>query len=155
MDFKDILLLSLLEETSYPKNDPVSPADIKNLFRSHVVAKENEKTPSLYPARYAYPVIKKSLTPIADITVDEEHAIVLMELKDGLAMAAGVLELGYRQEEVMEGWRGARSSILDLSKSLAKHFTPPVALVITSVAHPGELLFMARDGEILMDAIEG
>lgn len=152
MDFKDILLLSLLEETSHPKNDPVSPADIKNLFRSTLGAKE--KTPSLYPARYAYPVIKKSLTPIADITVDEEHAIVLMELKDGLAMAAGVLELGYRQKEVMEGWRGARSSILDLSKSLAKHFTPPVALVITSVAHPGELLFMARDGEILMDAIE-
>lgn len=152
MDFKDILLLSLLEETSHPKNDPVSPAYIKNLFRSTLGA--NEKAPSLYPARYAYPVIKKSLTPIADITVDEEHAIVLMELKDGLAMAVGVLELGYRQEEVMEGWRGARSSIFDLSKSLAKHFTPPVALVITSIAHPGELLFMARDGEILLDAIE-
>lgn len=151
MEFQDILLLSLLEEAGKPRNNAISPSDVKNLFRSPIVDKE--KTPSLYPARYAYPVIKKSFAPIADITVDEEHAIVLMDLKDGLATAAGVLELGYREQEVMKGWHGARDSILDLSKSLAKHFTPPVALVITSVTHPGELLFMARDGEILLDII--
>lgn len=151
MEFQDILLLSLLEEAGKPRNNPVSPSDVKNLFRSPII--EKEKTPSLYPARYVYPLIEKSFSPIADITVDKEHAIVLMDLKDGLATAAGVLELGYRQEELMKGWCGARDSILELSESLAKHFTPPVALVITSVAHPGELLFMARDGEILLDAI--
>lgn len=153
MDFQDFLLLSLLEEASKSEQKPVPHADIKDLF-PYATVEEKEERPSLYSAHYAYPIIEKSFEPIADITVDEEHAIVLMDLKDGLATAAGILELGYRQGEVMEGWRGARSSILDLSKSLAKHFTPPVALVITSIAHPGDLLFMARDGEILLDAIE-
>ena len=116
--------------------------------------RRKKERPSLYSAHYAYPIIEKSFESIADITVDEEHAIVLMDLKDGLATAAGVLELGYRGQGVMKSWCGARDSIIDLSKSLARHFTPPVAFIIGSVAYPGELLFMAQDGEVLLDAIE-
>ena len=153
MDFQDFLLLSLLEEASKSEQKPVPHTDIKDLFPSTAV-EEKEERPSLYSAHYAYPIIEKSFEPIADIIVDEEHAIVLMDLKDSLATAAGVLELGYRGQGVMKSWCGARDSIIDLSKSLARHFTPPVTFVIGSVAYPGELLFMARDGEVLLDAIE-
>lgn len=153
MDFQDFLLLSLLEEASKSEQKPAPHTDIKDLFPSAAVEEKKER-PSLYSAHYAYPIIEKSFEPIADITVDEEHAIVLMDLKDGLATAAGVLELGYRGQGVMKSWCGARNSIIDLSKSLARHFTPPVAFVIGSVAYPGELLFMVRDGEVLLDAIE-
>lgn len=153
MDFQDFLLLSLLEEASKSEQKPAPHTDIKDLFPSAAVEEKKER-PSLYSAHYAYPIIEKSFESIADITVDEEHAIVLMDLKDGLATAAGVLELGYRGQGVMKSWCGARDSIIDLSKSLARHFTPPVAFIIGSVAYPGELLFMAQDGEVLLDAIE-
>lgn len=153
MDFQDFLLLNLLEEASKSEQKPVPHTDIKYLSLSATV-EEKEERPSLYSAHYAYPIIEKSFEPIADITVDEEHAIVLMDLKDGLATAAGILELGYRKQGVMKSWCGARDSIIDLSKSLARHFTPPVAFVIGSVAYPGELLFMARDGDVLLDTIK-
>lgn len=150
MDFLDFLLLSSLEEMSKPEKAPTPQPHIEIPLR-HTQAGEEE--PSLHSAWYTYPVIKKFFEPIADITVDEERAIVLMDIREGPATAFGVLEMGYRQEEFFKEWINTQNSLLDLSKSLAKYFTPPVALVIGSVIHPGELLFIARDGEILFDAI--
>lgn len=102
MDFLDFLLLNSLEEMSKSEKAPAPHPHIEIPLRC--TQAEGEE-PSLHSARYTYPVIKKFFKPIADITVDEEHAIVLMDIREGPATTFGALEMGYRQEEFFKEWR--------------------------------------------------